>query len=85
MDRMISVDIQGKPFNVTVIQAYAPTTDAKEGEVNQFYKDLWDLLELTPKKKKDVLFITGVWNAKAGSQEIPGLPCKFGQNEEGKG
>ena len=52
MDRMISVHLQGKPFNVTVIQAYAPTADAEEGEVNQFYKDIWDLLELTPKKGK---------------------------------
>ena len=69
-DRMISVCFQGKPFNITVIQVYAPTTNAEEAE--QFYEDLQDLLELTP-KKKDVLFIIGDWNAKVGSQEIPGL------------
>ena len=68
---MISVRFQGKPFSITVIQVYAPTANAKEVEVEQFYKDLQDLLELTP--KKDVLFIIGDWNAKAGSQEIPGV------------
>ena len=67
-DRMISVHFQGKPFNMTVIQAYAPTSNAEEAEVEQFYEDLQDLLELTP--KKDVLFIIGDWNAKVGSQEI---------------
>ena len=65
-DRMISVRFQGKPFNITVIQVYAPTSNAKEAEIEQFYEDLQDLLELTP--KKDVLFITGDWNAKVGSQ-----------------
>ena len=82
-DRMISVRFQGKPFSITVIQVYAPTTNAEEAE--QFYEDLQDLLELTP--KKDVLFITGEWNAKVGSQEIPGLTGKFGrgvQNEAGQ-
>ena len=69
-DRTISVRFQGKPFNITVIQAYAPTSNAEEAEVEQFYKDLQDLLELTP--KKDVLFITGDWNAKVGRQEICG-------------
>ena len=67
-DRMISVCFQGKPFSITAIQVYAPTSNAKEAEVEQFYEDLQDLLELTP--KKDVLFIIGDWNAKAGSQEI---------------
>ena len=79
-DRMISVCFQGKPFNITVIQAYAPTGNAEEAEVDQSYEDLEDLLELTP--KKDVLFIIGDWNAKVGSQEILGV--KFGlevQNE----
>ena len=66
-DRMISVCFQGKPFNITVIQVYAPTSNAKEAEVEQFYDDLQDLLELTP--KKDILFITGDWNAKVGSQD----------------
>ena len=66
-DRMIFVRLQGKPFNITVIQVYAPTSNAEEAEVEQFYKDLQDLLELTP--KKDVLFIIGDWNAKVGSQE----------------
>ena len=70
-DRMISVRFQGKPFNITVIQAYAPTSNTEETEVEQFYEDLQDLLELTP--KTDVLFIIGDWNAKAGSQEIPGV------------
>ena len=68
---MISVHFQGKPFNITVIQVYAPTSNAEEAEVEQFYRDLQDLLELTP--KKDVLFILGDWDAKAGSQEIPGV------------
>ena len=68
---MISVHFQGKPFNITVIQVYALTSNAEEAEVERFYKDLQDLLELTP--KKDVLFIIGDWNAKAGSQEIPGV------------
>ena len=70
-DRMISVHLQGKPFNITVIQAYAPTSNAEEAEVEQFYEDLQDLLELTP--KKDVPFIVGDWNAKIGSQETPGV------------
>ena len=84
-DRMISVRFQGKPFSITVIQVYAPTIDAEEAEVNEFYKKL-HLLELTP--KKDVLFIIGDWNAKVGSQEIPGVTGKFGlgvQNEAGQG
>ena len=67
---MISIRFQGKPFNITVIQVYAPTSNAGEAEVEQFYEDLQDLLELTP--KNDVLFIIGDWNAKVGSQEIPG-------------
>ena len=75
-DRMISVCLQGKPFNITVIQVYAPTSNAEETEVEQFYEDLQDLLELTP--KKDVLFITGDWNAKGGIQETPGVTGKFG-------
>ena len=85
-DRMISVRFQGKPFNITVIQVYAPTSNAEEAEVEPFYEDLQDLLELTP--KKDVLFIIGDWNANVGSQEIPGETGKFGlgvQQEEGKG
>ena len=73
---MILVSFQGKPFNITVIQVYAPTTNAKEAEVEWFYDDLQDLLGLTP--PKDVLFIIGDWNAKVGSQEIPGVPGKFG-------
>ena len=83
---MISLRFQGKPFNITVIQAYAPTTDAKEAEVNQFYEDLEDLLELIPKQKY-VLFIIGDWNAKVGNQVIPGVTGKFGlgvQNEAGQ-
>ena len=83
--RMISVRFQGKPFNITVIQVYAPTSNAEEAEVELFYEDLQDLLELTPKKY--VLFIIGNWNAKVGSQEIPGLTGKFGlgvQNEAGQ-
>ena len=73
---MISVHFQGKPFSITVIQAYAPTSNAEEAEVERFYEDLQDLLETTP--KKDVLFIIGDWNAKIGSQEIPGVTGKFG-------
>ena len=72
-DRMISVRFQGKPFNITVIQVYAPTSNAEEAEVKRFYEDL---LELTP--KKDVLFIIEDWNAKVGSQETPGVTGKFG-------
>ena len=82
---MISVHFQGKPFNIMVIQVYAPTSNAKEAEVEQLYEDLQDLIELTP--KKDVLFITGDWNAKVGSQETPGVTGKFGlgvQNEAGQ-
>ena len=75
-DRMISVHFQGKPFHITVNQAYAPTSNAEEAEVEQFYEDLQDLLELTP--KKDVLFIIKDRNAKVGSQEIPGLSGQFG-------
>ena len=70
-DRMISVCLQGKPFNITVIQVYAPTSNAEEVEVERFYEDLQDLLELTP--NKDVLFLIGVWNAKVGRQETPGV------------
>ena len=88
MIRMISVRFQGKPFNITVIQVYAPTTNAEEAEVEWFYEDLQDLLELTPKKKKkDVLFIIGNKNAKVGSQEISGITGKFGlrvQNKAGQ-
>ena len=73
---MISVRFQGKPFNITVIQAYAPTSDAEEAEVEWFYEELQDLLELTP--QKDVIFIIGDWNAKVGSQETPGVTGKFG-------
>ena len=72
---MISVRFQGKPFNTTVIQAYALTSNAEEAEVERFYEDLQNLLELTP--KKDVLFIIGDWNAKVGSQETPGVTGKF--------
>ena len=75
-DRMISVCFQGKPFNITVIQVYAPTSNAKEAGVEWFYEDLQDVLELTP--KKDVLFMIGDWNAKVGSQETPGVTGKFG-------
>ena len=78
----ISVCFQGKPFNITVIQVYAPTTDAEEAELDQFYEDLQDLLELTP--KTDVLFITGDWNAKVGSQELPGVTGKSGLGEQNK-
>ena len=80
---MISVHFQGKPFNITVIQVYAPTSNAEEAE--QTYENLQDLLELTP--QNDVLFIIGDWNAKVGSQEIPGITGKFGlrvQNEAGQ-
>ena len=73
---MISVCFQGKPFNITVIQAYAQTSNTEEAEVEWFCEDLQDLLELTP--KKDVLFVIGDWNAKVGSQEIPGVTGKFG-------
>ena len=82
---MISVHFQGKSFSITVIQAYAPTSNAEEAEVKWFYEDLQDLLELTP--KKDVLFIIGDWNAKVGIQETPGVTGKFGigvQNEAGR-
>ena len=75
-DIIISVYFQGKPFNITVIQVYAPTSNAEDAEVEQFYEDLQDILELKP--KKDVLFIRGDWNAKIGSQEIPGVTGKFG-------
>ena len=84
-DRMISVCFQGNPFNITVIQVYAPTSNAKEAEVEWFYDDLQDFLELTP--KKDVLFIIGDWNAKEGNQEISGVIGKFGlgvQNQAGQ-
>ena len=82
---MISAHFRGKPFNIPVIQIYAPTTNAKEAEAERFYEGLQDLLELTPKKY--VLFIIGDWNAKVGSQEIPGVTGKFGlgvQNEAGQ-
>ena len=75
-NRMISVQLQGKPFEITVIQIYASTTNAEEAELEWFYEDLQDLIKLTP--KKDVLFSTGDWNAKVGSQEIPGGTGKFG-------
>ena len=86
-DRMISVRFQGKPFYITVIQVYAPTSNAEEAEVERFYEDLQDLLELTP--KKHVLFIIGDWNAKVRSQETPGVTGKFGllpgiRNEAGQ-
>ena len=84
-DRIISVCLQGKSFNITVIQVYVPTSNTKETEVERFHEDLQDLLELTP--KKDVLFIIGEWNAKVGSQETPGVTGKFGlkiRNEEGQ-
>ena len=84
-DRMISVRFHGKPFNITVIQVYAPTSNTEEAEVEWFYEDLQDLLELIPKKY--ALFIVGDWNAKVGSQETPGETGKFGlgvQNEAGK-
>ena len=84
-DRMIFVHFQSKPFNTMVIQAYAPTSNTEEAEVERLYEDLQDLLELTP--KKDVLFIIGDWNAKVGSQETPGVTGKFGRgvwNEAGQ-
>ena len=83
---MISVCFQGKPFNITVIQVYALTSNAKEAKVEWFYEDLEDVLEITP--PKDVLFILGDWNAKVGSQEIPGVISKFGlgnRMKQGKG
>ena len=83
---MISVHFQGKPFYITVIQVYAPTSNAEEAEVERFYEDLQDLLELTP--IKDVLFIIGDWNAKVGNQETPGVTGKFGlgvQMKQSKG
>ena len=83
---MISVRFQGKPFNIMVIQVYAMTSNAEEAEVEWFYEELQDLLELTP--KKDVLFLIGDWNAKEGSQEIPGITGKFRlrvKNEAGQG
>ena len=82
---MISVRFQGKLFNIMVIQVYAPTSNAEEAEIERFYEDLQDLLELTP--KKDVHFIIGDWNAKAGCQETPGVTGKFGlgmRNEAGQ-
>ena len=85
-DTVISVHFQGKPFNITVIQVFFPTTNAEEAEAEWFYEDIQDLLELTP-KKRDALFIIGDWNTKVGSQEIPGLTGKFGlgvQNEAGQ-
>ena len=84
-DRMISVRFQGKPFNITVIQVYAPTSNAEEAEVEWFYEKLQDLLELTP--KRDVFFIIGDQHAKVGSQETPGVTGKFGlgmHNEAGQ-
>ena len=83
---MNSICFQGKLLNITVIQVYAPTSNAEDAEVKQFYEDLQELLELTP--KKDILFIIVDWNAKVGSQETPGVTGKFGlgvQNEAGKG
>ena len=82
---MVSVRFQGKLFNITVIQVYAPTSNTEEAEVEWFYEDLQDLLELTP--KKDIHFIIGDWNAKVGSQETPGVTGKFGlgiRNEAGQ-
>ena len=84
-DRMISVHFQGKPFNITVIQVYVPSSNSEEAEVERFYEDLQDLLELTP--QRHVLFIIGDWNAKVGSQEPPGVTGKFGlgiRNEAGQ-
>ena len=83
---MISVHFQGIPFNIRVIQVYAPTSNAEEAEVEWFYEDIQDLLERTP--KKDVLFLIGDWNIKVGSQEIPGVTGKFGlgvRKEAGQG
>ena len=85
---MISFRFQGKPFNITVIQVYAPNTNAEEAEIEQFYEDLQELLELTHTHTKDVLFIIGDQNAKIGSQEIPGVTGKFGREykmKQGKG
>ena len=85
-DRMISVHLQGKPFNIIVIQVYAPTSNAEEAEVEWFYEDLQDFLELT--SKKDVLFIIGDWNANVGSQETPGVTGTFAleyKMKQGKG
>ena len=82
---MNSVRLQGKPFNITVIQVYVPNSNVEEAEVERFYEDLQDLLELIP--QKDVLFIIGDWNAKVGSQETPGITSKFGlgmRNEAGQ-
>ena len=82
---MISVRFQGKPFNITVVHVYAPTSNSEEAEVEQFCEDLQDLLEITP--KKDVLFIIGDWDAKVGNQEVPGVTGKFGlgiRNEAGQ-
>ena len=82
---MISLHFQGKPFNIMIIQVFSPTSNAEEAEVEQFYEDLQDLLELT--SAKDVLFTIGDWNAKVGSQETPGVTGKFGleiQNEAGQ-
>src|SRR5574337_1800299 len=84
-NRMISVHFRGKPYNITVIQVYAPTSNTEEAEFERFYEDLQDLLELTP--KKDVPFIIAAWNAKVGSQETPGVTGKFGlgiRNEAGQ-
>ena len=84
-DRMISVRFQGKPFNITVMQVYARSSNAEEAEVEWYYEDLQELLELTP--QKDVLFIIGDWNAEVGSQQKPGVTGKFGlgiQNEAGQ-
>ena len=85
-DRMISVCLQGKPFNITIIQVYAPTTNAKQAEAELFCEDLQELLELTP--KQDVLYITGDWNAKVGGQEIPGVKANLAleyKMKQGKG
>ena len=79
---MISVRIQGKPVNITVIQTYTRTSNTEEGEAEQYYEDLQDLLELTP--QKDYLFIIGDWNAKVGSQETPGVTGKFGLGVQSK-
>ena len=84
-DRMISLHFQGKPFSITVVQVYAPTSNSEEAEIERIYEDLQDLSELTP--KKDVLFIVGDWNAKVRSQETPGVTGKFDvgvQNEAGQ-
>ena len=80
---MISVNFQGKPFNITVIQVCPPNSNAEEAKVEQFYEDLQDLLELTP--KEDVFFFIGDWNAKVGSQEIPGVTGKFGLGVQNEG